>query len=118
MEEHAMPPRKAPVDRAYLSRLQAIQGGPPPPGARALQTLKGLEDSLINQARESAAMRLRANRLAQQPNAPITDINMGEDVCRWKLFLQALCGFVFVRHECGQVNEASHTRIRTSCRHD
>lgn len=70
-----MPLRSGRVDRSYLSRIRSIQGGAaPPPPARARRTLAGLEQELSKKARANAALRRRADQLAQQANAPHIDM--------------------------------------------
>src|SRR5215475_6275243 len=60
----------------------------------------------------------RRHTVGLKPDASIADIDVGKYVRGRKLFLQALCGLVFVRPECGQVDEAHHTRVSAGCCND
>ena len=69
-----MPPRRSSFDPKQVSRVQAIQGGPPPPKSRARQAIFRLEQSLRQRARAAAALRAQADKLAQAANGPLIEL--------------------------------------------
>src|SRR5215475_11119541 len=47
-----------------------------------------------------------------QPNTPIGQFDMREDICGGKLFLQTLCRLISIGRKGSDVNECGHTSVR------
>src|SRR5262244_2573502 len=53
------------------------------------------------------------NAIWFQPNTSVCHLNMREDVCSRKLFLQTLCRLISIWRKCSDINESGNTIVRS-----